>query len=144
MAFGPGGVHERESFHSTFDAIVVGFGPVHLEGPVIVETQLKTGNTTGTFDTEIVSMNLSGNTPLGFIMVRQDPYRPSTGQTTIADIGSGMYEIDSFFDIFTELSVSGGADWIPCDGPTRMTLVPEPATLSLLVLGGLAMLRKRK
>jgi PEP-CTERM motif len=96
----------------------------------------KTGNTTGTFDTEMLSMLLQGTTPLGPYMIRESPTRASTGRTTITDIGGGMYHIDSFFDVFTELSVDGGASWIPdANGPTRVNLVPEPSSFALIAMG---------
>ena len=89
-------------------------------------------------------MSLSGNTPMGPIMIRQDPQRASTGSTDITDTGGGLYHIDSFFDVFTELSVDGGANWIGSDYGTRMVLIPEPGIMSLLALGGLALLRRRR
>jgi len=41
----------------------------------------------------------------GPIQVRESPTLQSTGQTTITDQGSGLVRIDSFFDVFTELSL---------------------------------------
>ena len=38
-------------------------------------------------------------------------------RTTVSDLGPDSYNIHSFFDIFTELSVDGGATWIPSDSP---------------------------
>jgi hypothetical protein len=55
-----------------------------------------------------------------------------------------MYNIDSFFDIYTELSVDGGLSWTPGDKAMRMVLYPEPATVLLLGLGGITLLRKRR
>ncbi|KKK73991.1 hypothetical protein LCGC14_2888240, partial [marine sediment metagenome] len=79
------GNDEHETFSSAFDAVVVGFGPVHLEGPVTVRTTDRLLSTTGTFDTEIIAMSLSGNTPMGPVLIQVDPnpLRPSTGQTDI-------------------------------------------------------------
>jgi hypothetical protein len=90
-------------------------------------------NETGTFPTEMTALNLA----LGPIMIRESPTLASTGQVTIAPIGGGMYHIDSFFDIFTEISLDGGATWDPSAGPTHVTLapVPEPASLVLVGLG---------
>jgi hypothetical protein len=124
----PDGDDEIEDFESEFSAVEIGLGggPVTLTGPVTVRTTGRLLSTTGTFDTEIVSMSLSGNTPLGHIQIRQDPSRASTGQTDITDIGGGLYHIDSFFDVFTEFSPDGGATWIPSDSSTHMFLVPEP------------------
>ena len=142
----PLGPDELESFDSDFSAVEVGMGlgPMMLTGPVQVITSGKVGNTTGTFDTEIIAMSLTSNTPLGVITVRQDPNRATLGQTTITDIGGGLYQIDSFFDVFTELSVDGGASWIPSDTSTHMRLTPEPATLALMLMGAVALLRGRR
>jgi hypothetical protein len=70
-------------------------------------------------------------------MIRESPTLASTGQTSIADLGGGLYRIDSFFDIFTELSVDGGSTWMPATSSVRMDLkmVPEPSSAALLLLG---------
>ena len=140
------GSDELETFDSLFTAVEIGqgLGDVSLTGPVQVITHNRALSTTGTFATEIVSMSLSGNTPMGLIMIREAPNLASTGSTDITDLGGGLYHIDSFFDVFTELSVDGGGTWIACDYATRMSLEPEPATLGLLLAGGLALLRRRR
>lgn len=129
------GDDELETFDSILDAVEVGMGlgPVQLSGPVQVITTDRLLSTTGLFDTEIISMNLSGMTPLGMIMVRESPILSSLGQTEITDIGGGLYHIDSFFDVFTELSVDGGQSWIPSDTSIHMYLVPEPAGVLLML-----------
>jgi hypothetical protein len=142
----PDGNDEIETFDSVFDAVEIGLGlgPITLTGPVEVRTRNRLLSTAGLFDTEIVSMSLSGNTPMGLIMIREDPTRASTGQTDILDLGGGLYHIDSFFDVFTELSVDGGASWIASDYGTRMYLVPEPGTIALLTFGGATLLLRRR
>jgi len=68
-------------------------------------------STTGTFATEIVSMSLSGNTggrPTLLNAGSSFSGQAGSGKTEITDIGGGLYHIDSFFDVFTELSVDGG------------------------------------
>ena len=143
------GPDEHEEFDSIFSADAevdyMGSGPikilgVELTGPVQVITQGKTGNVTGTFATEIVSMNLTGNIGGIPVIVQESPSLPSSGQTTITDLGGGLYHIDSFFDVFTELSVDGGNSWIPSTGGTRMTLTPEPSTFVLAAIGLLGLL----
>src|SRR5438309_1005328 len=80
----------------------------------------KVGNMTVTFQTEMLSMNLSGSAGGMPIMIRESPTLASTGRTTITDVGSGtnrLYRIDSFFDVNTELSMNGGTNWIASAGP---------------------------
>ena len=144
------GPDEIETFMSTLDGtgdIIQGGNPIAVGIPVsasgLVQTVVfgKVGNVTGTFDTEMLSMSLSGVTPLGPFMIRESPTLPSLGKTSITDIGGGLYRIDSFFDVFTELSIDGGATWIPdANGPARVNLVvPEPGSLGLLAAGGLGL-----
>jgi len=148
------GDDEIEIFQSAFSATERNSGQLMtLTGPVQVLTidRLNPANPpdgTGSFDTEIISMSLQGTSPSGGpIIVRQDPSRPSLGHTEITDIGGGQFHIDSFFDVFTEISVDGGTSWIPSTNGTHMTLTPEPGSLVLLgmgALGFLAFFRRRK
>ena len=150
---------EIEDFPSTLDAEMevksngnpMGQGHIQANGPVETIVYGKIGNVTGTFDTEMLSMSLSGNSPLGPFMIRESPTKQSTGQTKITDIGGGLYQIDSFFDVFTELSIAGGP-WMPghsneggefipgSETSGRVTLVPEPTSMSLLAAGFVGMM----
>ncbi len=141
------GDDEIETFDSEFNATEIGqgLGPISLTGPVQVRTTDRALSETGTFDTEIVSMSLVGNAPgVGLIMIREDLQRASTGVTDIMDLGGGLYHIDSFFDVFTELSVDGGATWTPSDYSTRMSLVPIPGAVWLLGSGLIALVGIRR
>ncbi len=93
---------------------------------------------TQTFDTEMLSMNLTGDLRL--------VGGPHHGHVTILKIsdptggGQDQYRVDSFFDIFTELSVDGGQSWHPCQNATRLAssiITPEPSMLTLLLIAGL-------
>lgn len=120
------GSDEIETFDSIWDA-EMDFGsgpvPVSLTGPITTRTYGKASNTTGTFDAEIVTMALSGSAGEYNILMREAPALVSSGSTSITDLGGGLYQIDSFFDVFTELSVDGGNTWLPADQSGRLILV---------------------
>jgi hypothetical protein len=69
------------------------------------------------------------------VMLRESPTLLSTGETTIEPLPGGLFLIDSFFDIFLELSLDGGQSWIPASGPIHLTSTPEPSTLVLATFG---------
>jgi hypothetical protein len=61
------------------------------------------------------------------------------GTVAVTDTGGGNFRINSFFDIFTELSLDGGTTWTPASGPLSLSgsSVPEPTTLIVWsLLGG--------
>jgi hypothetical protein len=103
----------------------------------------------------MISMSLKGDVSTTFgtisVEIQESPSLPSPGETTIADLGGGLWEIDSFFDVFTERTLSGGpfasAFTLPSGDSARVTLqgaVPEPGTLALLGMGGLVLLCRRR
>jgi hypothetical protein len=149
-----------ESFFDVFVEMSVDGGGASIDSFFDVFTELSVDGgsdaMTGLFDAEIVSMSLSSSAPQPFpISIPNEPntlmrLTRATGPVEISDIGGGLYHIDSFFDVFTELSVDGGNSWIAGsggplgNGGMRVTLIPEPAALSLLGLGALALYRRRK
>src|SRR5208337_3556103 len=75
------------------------------------------------YDTEMTLLNLS--LPNG-VMIRESPTEPSRGQVELDAQSDGTYQITSFFDIFTELSLDGGNTWSPAtNGPVRMQLTQQ-------------------
>ena len=158
---------QTEAFGSTLDAMIeidstaggppIYSGPVHGSGPfgsvqTLVHNRYDAGGNeilTGTFSTEMLQLNLQGQVS-GFpaFLIRESPTKQSTGQTTITDLGGGQYKIDSYFDVFTELSIDGGLSWmvgsdsvansqagIAASGHVTLEPVPEPASVSLLGVG---------
>ena len=117
---------KRRPSTTTLEGTVnVGGGPqtVVLTGPVTTVVRGKGGATTGSWDTEILSMSLSGDVGGVSIEIRESRGLPSPGHTTITDLGGGQYQIDSFFDVYTELSIDGGAFQPQTNPAGRMELV---------------------
>lgn len=143
----PPGGSQLHTFMSEVSGVFMGPGitaPVMVPNvPVSVQVvsrpDLDTGDTRF-FDTEMLQLDING----GGLMIRESPTRPSTGQTSVTSLGGGIYQINSFFDVFTELSLDGGQSWIPSDGSLRMDLHPTPAAAGLLALGGLVAARRRR
>jgi hypothetical protein len=131
----------------------VPIGPVTLLGTM---EELVLGRTfateLGSWATELVALSLSGTVLGHTLTLMLDPSTPSTGSTSIVDLGNPnqpTFRIDSFFDVFVELQL----DTVPplvAHRAVRATLgpalVPEPATLLLVGLGvaGLAWHRRRR
>jgi len=144
----PSGPNESETFSSTalgnVSVLLGPFNPISLSGPVQTIVFGKVGNTTGTFATEMLSLNLSG----GGVTIRESPTLSSTGQTSITDVGGGNFQIHSFFDIFTELSLDGGATWIPSNGSTHVDLAnfsePPAGVLAGIGLAALVLMGARR
>lgn len=90
------------------------------------------GTTFRTFDTEMLSLDLVSGAP---IMFRESPTLASTGQATIESLPGGDFRIDSFFDVFMEISLDGGATWSPSEGPMQLMSLPEPSSMTLLAAG---------
>jgi len=136
LNLGGGGQYYIDSFFDVFTELSVdGGAATGMFDTEIVQMELSGLSTAGLFDAEIVSMSLSGDVGGMPVLIREDPSMASTGQTSISDLGGGLYHIDSFFDVFTELSVDGGGTWTPADGPVRMELVPDPPPEPTLVAG---------
>jgi hypothetical protein len=139
------GPNEIETFNSTLTGMASINGspniPFTLTGPVSVTAFGKAGMTTGTFNTQMTSMDMTGTVAGHSVEVVIDPITPSTGQTSITAIGGGDFRINSFFDIFTDLSIDHGPFIPQNNGPSLVTAteLPEPGALTLLGIGGLGL-----
>jgi hypothetical protein len=135
--------------------------PFDLIGPIILEDDRTASNDwLVPYDSQMMEMDLSATGPLDSILgdtveLRVDPSQPTTtcagntGCTTITPTSGPMFQITSFFDVFTDLSLDGGSTWTPASPTsTEFDLVaPEPGTAGLALLmfaAGAAMRRPRR
>ncbi|HEX2474538.1 MAG TPA: hypothetical protein VHK01_07330 [Lacipirellulaceae bacterium] len=133
------------AFDSTFDVnysaiLIIGLAPPRFvtgmgsaramgvapgDGPILASL---------VYDTELLALDLSD--PPGF-RFRESPTLQSTGVTTVEDpcpvCGAPFigFVISSYFDVFSEVSIDGGATWNPAASSFRIEQIPEPGTLSL-------------
>jgi hypothetical protein len=131
----PPGGSETHGFSSTIemDVLQPGLPPVHVVVPnVSVQVQVTSTGSSGSdqhYDTEMLALNIQGgNLPSG-MMIRESPTLASTGKTSIQPT-TGGFAIDSFFDVFTELSLDGGQTWDPTTTPARMELGVDTSTVA--------------
>jgi hypothetical protein len=108
---------------SFFDIYIMG-NPCHYTGGgtglIWTDVALPPPGGSGTISAELLSMNLNLTGPLGPMMVRESPLLHSLGEfdyTGGGGGGGGGYQIDSFFDVFFEISLDDGMTWAPTSGP---------------------------
>jgi hypothetical protein len=67
-----------------------------------------------------------GDLPPG-VFIRESPTLPSRGGVQMAQNPDGTFQVSSFFDIFTEISLDGGTSWTPAsNGAARVELRQTP------------------
>jgi hypothetical protein len=131
---GPEGSSTTHTFGSTLkwaDLIVGGMhmGPGSAPATTTVVVTLKAHGRIETFDTEMTQLDISGGSLPPTVKVRQDPNQPTLGTTTEEHVPGGNFLINSFFDVFTQVSFDDGQTWHDADQPTRMTLCCCPSPL---------------
>jgi PEP-CTERM motif len=111
--------------------------PFTLMGPVGFEVFGRGSDTeTGTWDTQITSLSLTGTLLGGTLTAVLDTgpnSQPSTGGLTIEQLGRDEFRITSFFDVFIDLRLPPFATGV---GPIHVVAVgvPEPATWAMMLL----------
>jgi hypothetical protein len=84
------------------------------------------------FDTEMLSMSLSGGTLPGGVMIRESPTLATRGKVkSVRDMGNNRSIMSSFFDVFTEISLDGGATWSPASEPVCLDFSSSPPSVSV-------------
>jgi hypothetical protein len=129
-------------------------GSVSLTGTLDETVFGHTSNSeTGSFVTDITSISLSGplslpGSPLNgdILKLVLNPSDTSIGTTTIQADGS-MYKINSFFDVFIDVSLQGTG--LSTDLPEiTLVAIPEPSTWAMLLVGfaglGMAVCRRSR
>jgi len=117
---------------------------VHFAGSVEQEVLGRTSSTeTGSWSTELISLSLNGSVLGNTLTVSLDPNNPSTGTTAITPLGGNLatnFRIDSFFDIFVEISLDGPTPLHTTRGPihAEAVSVPEPSSIAAIALPLLA------
>ncbi len=129
----PGTGNTIDSFFDRFVELELdtGSGFVPHQGPAPIGVRLTGTGQSGNqqfIETEILSLELTGGTLPPLVRLRESPTLASRGQIISTDLGGGQYQIDSFFDVFTELSLDGGATWMPGSPASRSHLVPNHPT----------------
>lgn len=152
LDYPPGGLDEFPSGALlTLDVPGAGVTHVTFNGPTTVrrsDPHDTDGDGRFEIETELLSLSLTGMGPGGPLLLRESPSRASLGR--IVQQASGVdFPADSFFDVFTELSMDGGQNWLPLEQPVRMQAVintippvlayyrpPQPTAVPVIGPGG--------
>ena len=99
------------------------------EGRLLESSDSPTPGVVDLYDTEMLQLDIHGGDLPPGVMLRESPSRPSLGGTAIAQATTtgiaafgSHHLIHSFFDIFTELTVDGGNNWVQPPDPDRVEL----------------------
>jgi PEP-CTERM motif len=143
------GSDEWDTFGTTLDGTISTSGgaaaPITFAGQGFIIVPGKSSLTeTGTFTTELMGLQLFDQANLGDpTQIWAYPPVPSTGTTTITDLGNGTFSVDSVLNIYLAVTYNGGTTLYPAaNGLGQAQSVaffleeaaPEPSTFVLLGL----------
>ncbi len=145
----PGETFQVDSFFDVFTELRVGPNIFMVDSFFDVTFEISGRSAAGSWDTEIVAMSLKGEVGGIPVEIRESPRMKSMGQHRIGVLNDHAFHVNSFFDIYTELSIGGGP-FIPAASsmPLQLTrIVPEPSGALLMLFGlvgqGIAVRRRR-
>ncbi|MBI1840768.1 MAG: lamin tail domain-containing protein [Verrucomicrobia bacterium] len=104
----------------------VSFSEISTPGSISVRlTGVKDDGASRFFDTEVISLDITGGTfPVG-LRIRESPTLASRGRATSRAMPGGGAMISAFFDVITEISADGGVSWTPGLAPLRAERTEE-------------------
>ena len=132
----PGGGFNFTSFFDVFFEVSLDGGahwvPTFADGRMnpALELTSPTGANPRIYRTLILSIDIDvpGTVSTPPMFIRFAFTGLSSGQAQILSLGGGQFRIDSFFDVFLELTLDGGRTFAAATGPQRMVLGPTQAT----------------
>lgn len=77
------------------------------------------------FQTELVTFELRGSGMPDNILVREGSELASAGVTTVTAVSGGLNRVESYYDVWLEISLDGGRSWHQAQNAVRMTLRPS-------------------
>lgn len=78
-----------------------------------------------TFDAELVTFALEGTEMPDGVRVRESPSVASSGTTTVTPSSDGQSRVQTFYDVWLEISLDDGRSWELAEAAVRMTLEPS-------------------
>ncbi len=101
---------------------------IPIDQPIrMVERITNTGRNRGDriFDTELISMSLSGGALPAGIIIRESTSKETLGRTRIERLPKRQFRIHTSYQVWMELSLDGGRTWHQQDRPVSMMLMPN-------------------
>jgi hypothetical protein len=78
-----------------------------------------------TLDAELVTFELQGTGMPADVMVRESSARESLGVTTITAVSAGQNRVETYYDVWLDISLDAGRTWHQAEQAVRTTLEPS-------------------